>query len=94
MAVLDICTFTVTADEDTMRAADARMQTDFAYRQPGLRRRTTGRDDSGRWCVVTLWATPDDACAAEVAARGDSVAEQFWSLVDPASVTVERFTLL
>jgi hypothetical protein len=94
VAVLEICTFTVTADENAMRAADERLQTDFAYQQPGLRRRTTARGDDGRWCVVSLWTNHDDAVAAEAAAKTDQVAQEFWSLVDGDSVSVQRFTLL
>jgi len=94
VAVLEICTFTVTADEEVLRAADERLQTDFAYQQPGLRRRTTARDDDGRWCVVSLWTSYDDAAAAEVAAKTNDVARDFWSLVDAESVSVQRFTLL
>jgi len=104
MAVLEICTFTLSAGtlsaegpsagEEAMRAADERMQTDFAYQQPGLRRRTTARDDEGRWCVVSLWTSRDEAIAAEEAAKTNEVAQSFWSLVDPESVSVQRFTLL
>ena len=94
MAVIEICTFTPVTDTATMRAADARMQTDFAYQQPGLARRTTARDDSGRWCVVTLWASADDAKTADTAARTDDVAQAFWAMIDPESVSVQRFTLL
>ena len=94
MPVLEICTFTVIGEQDAMRAADARMQTDFAYQQPGLRRRTTARDEDGRWCVVSLWSTPDDAVAAEEAAETNKVAQDFWSRVDADSVSVQRFTLL
>ena len=94
MAVLEICTFVATADDDALRAADARMQTDFAYRQPGLMRRTTARGDGGRWCIVTLWASIEDAERAERAAADDDVASAFWSSVDRDSVRVERYTLL
>jgi len=94
VAVLEICTFTVTADEQALRAADERLQTDFAYQQPGLRRRTTARDDDGRWCIVSLWSSYDEAAAAEVAARTNEVAREFWSMVDAGSVSVQRFTLL
>lgn len=94
MAVLEVCTFTSRADLDVMRAADGRMQTEFAYQQPGLQRRTTARDENGRWCVVTLWTSADDAAAADRAARDDDVARGFWSLVDEGSVSVQRFTLL
>jgi len=86
--------FKVTADEDAMRAADERLQTDFAYQQPGLRRRTTARDDEGRWCVVSLWSSQDEAVAAEAAAKTNEVAQEFWSLVDSDSVSLQRFTLL
>ena len=94
MAVIEICTFTPTADDATMRAADERMQTDFAYQQPGLARRTTARDDAGTWCVVTLWAGDADATAAETAAASSEVAQHFWSLVEADSISVQRFTLL
>ena len=94
MAVLEVCTFTSAAGEQEVRAADARMQTEFAYQQPGLRRRTTARDDAGRWCVVTLWAGIDDAERADRAAEGDEVARAFWALADAGTVRVERFTLL
>ena len=94
VAVLEVCMFTVTADEAQVRAADARLQTEFAYQQPGLRRRTTARGEGGRWCVVTLWDSTDDAVRAEQAAADDDVATAFWSLVDPGSLVVERFSLL
>jgi len=94
VAVLEICTFSASADEDALRAADERLQTDFAYQQPGLRRRTTARDHEGRWCVVTLWTSHDEAVAAEAAAKTNEVAQEFWSLVDGDSVSVQRFTLL
>ena len=94
MAVLEVCTFTARGDEQALRAADATLQTDFAYRQPGMLRRTTARGEAGRWCVVTLWGTTDDAARAEQAAESDAVATAFWSLVDQDTVHVERFTLL
>ena len=94
MAVLEVCTFAVTADDDAVIEADARLQTDFAYRQPGLLRRTTARGDGSRWCVVTLWGSTEDAERAEQAAAEDDVASAFWSLVDRDTVRVERYTLL
>lgn len=94
VTVLEVCSFTVRADDEAVRAADARLQTEFAYQQVGLRRRTTARGDGGRWCVVTLWDTAEDAQRAEEAARTDKVASAFWSLVDPDTVRVERYTLL
>ena len=72
MAVIEICTFTAT-DDDALRAADARMQTDFAYQQPGMLRRTTARGDGGEWCVVTLWESAAAAANAETAALSHRV---------------------
>ena len=94
MAVIEVCTFNAAGDDDALLAADARMQTDFAYQQPGLFRRTTARADGGRWCVVSLWGSVGDAERAELAAGSDGVARAFWALVDPGSVRVERYTLL
>jgi hypothetical protein len=94
VAVIEVCTFAVTADDDQVRAADARLQTDFAYRQPGLLRRTTARGPDRRWCVITLWREEDDAVRAAANAKTDAVAAAFWSLVDPGSIEVHRFTTL
>lgn len=94
MAVIEVSTFTAVGDETALLAADARMQTDFAYQQPGLLRRTVGRADGGRWCVVSLWATVEDAQRADAAARTDDVATAFWAMAEPDSVRVERYVML
>lgn len=94
MAVIEVCTFAVIAGDDQVRAVDARLQTDFAYRQPGLFRRTTARGADGRWCVITLWRDEGDAERAAANAKSDPVAAAFWSLVDAESIHVQRFTLL
>lgn len=93
MAVIEICTFTAT-DDEALRAADARMQTEFAYQQPGMLRRTTARGDNGDWCVVTLWESLDAAVRAGTAADADETASAFWALVDVDSVRIQRFTPL
>jgi hypothetical protein len=94
MAVIEVCTFAVSADDDEVRAADARLQTEFAYRQPGLLRRTTARGADGRWCVITLWRDEADASQAAANAETDEVAAAFWSVVDAGSVDIQRFTML
>jgi hypothetical protein len=94
VAVIEVCTFTAVGDEAALLAADARMQTDFAYAQPGLFRRTAARADGGRWCVVSTWASTEDAERADLAARSDEVARAFWALADPDTVRVERYSLL
>ena len=92
MHVIDLTTFRLragVADADFL-AADARVQTDLAYQRPGLVRRTTARGDDGRWLVLTLWASADDADRAANAATDI----EFESLVDAASRRTERYTPL
>jgi hypothetical protein len=94
MAVVEVTAFTLSGDEQAFRVVDARMQTDFAYQQAGLLRRTTARGDDGQWLVLTMWS--DDA-SADVAARNaldDDVAREFASYAKPKSMRTKRFTLL
>jgi hypothetical protein len=93
MAVIEVAEFALATDEESFAAADKRMQTGFAYQQPGCVRRTTARADDGRWLVLTLWA--DDAAADSAqAAEHHPVAADFWAHVAPDSVSRRRFTLL
>ena len=92
MAIVEITTFRPKPGrEGDVLAADRRVQVDFAYRQPGLVRRTTARGGH-RWVVVELWAT--EAAADDAARR--RVNDVGWSelaaLVD--DVTTERFSTL
>lgn len=77
--------------EEEFRQADSRLQMEFAYRQPGLRRRTTARSRSGDWIVIDLWDS--DAAADACAARWDEdpVVAGYMTLVDSSSVTTERY---
>ena len=82
------------ADVAAFLSADKRLQSDFAYQQPGLVRRTTARgegDRAGEWIVVDLWddAAHADACAARW--DGDAIAQAFMSFVDRSTVDVRRY---
>ena len=62
MAVIETMTFRLVegADESAFLLVDKRLQTEFAYQQPGLVRRTTARGvdaQAGEWVVIDLWAT-------------------------------------
>lgn len=94
MAVLEVCTFRLHGDEAAFRAADVRMQTDFAYQQQGLLRRTTARGGGGEWLVLCMWADEGAAAAARAAEAGDPVAQAFWSECDAGSVDRRVFTTL
>jgi heme-degrading monooxygenase HmoA len=96
MAVVELHTFRL-LDADGERRfleADARAQTAFAYRQPGLLRRTTARSSDGEWLVVTLWASQHDAESADAAARADDAAQALHATIDSAGATVRRYHTL
>jgi len=72
--------------------ADHRLQTEFAYLQPGLLRRTTASNEGGEWLVVDLWRTAGDADACAERWEQDQVALAFMALIDASSVRVQRFS--
>jgi hypothetical protein len=82
------------ADVDGFLAADKRLQSEFAYQQPGLVRRTTARGADERWIVVDLWRSEADADACAARWADDPVVEAFMAFVDRGSVETERFTEL
>jgi hypothetical protein len=97
MAVIETMTFRLAdgADEVAFLAVDKRLQTEFAYQQPGLVRRTTARgagDRAGEWVVIDLWesAAAADACAA--AWETDPLARELMGFVARDSVEVRRYT--
>lgn len=79
------------ADVEAFREADSRVQSEFAYRQAGLRRRTVARADDGTWIVVDLWASAADADGAGQRWGQDPASAAFMSFVDAASVRTERY---
>ncbi|HEY7946639.1 MAG TPA: hypothetical protein VID75_03120 [Acidimicrobiales bacterium] len=79
------------ADVGAFAEADRRVQTEFAYRQPGLLRRTVARHDDGSWIVIDLWRTAADADGADERWGTDPAAAAFMAFVDPASVRTERY---
>jgi len=93
MAVIETTTLRLAdgVDDATFLAADEKVRTGFLYRQPGLVRATTARGDDGEWIVVVLWASDDDATAAERAARNDTANNRLMSLVDATSVDRRRY---
>lgn len=96
MSVLETFTFRLTrgTDIDIFLTADASVQTDFAYRQPGIARRTTARGSDGQWIVVTLWASAAEADAAAAAASHDAAAREWSAMVDGASIRRDLYDLL
>jgi hypothetical protein len=91
--VIEIMTFRLrgAVDEAEFLAADRRVQTEFAYHQPGLLRRTTARGDDGEWVVIDLWRSEAEADACDQRWDQDPAAAAFMALVDRASVTTRRY---
>jgi len=79
------------ADDVAFLLADKRLQSDFAYRQPGLLRRTVARGEDAEWVVLTLWDGPGSADAGDPMRSGDDACREFRSYIDPDSVSVKRF---
>jgi hypothetical protein len=82
------------ADEEAFLAADRSVQSDFAYHQPGLLRRTTARGADGAWIVIDLWRSESDADAADARWGGEVSTSTFMSFLDPTTVRTERYTPL
>jgi hypothetical protein len=83
-----------TTGEAAFLEADRRVQTEFAYRQPGLLRRTTARADDGEWIVIDVWHSVADADACAERWDDDPVAAAFMALLDRASVRTKRYQTL
>jgi heme-degrading monooxygenase HmoA len=96
MAVIELRTFRLSDDgsEGAFLEADARAQTEFAYQQPGLVRRTTAQSGDGEWLVVTVWSSQDDAERAETRAPHHPAVQALRALVDADGASVRRYQTL
>lgn len=79
------------ADESAFLAADKKLQTEFAYQQPGLLRRTTAKGKDRGFIVIDVWRSASDADACETRWESDPVVAAYLSFVDPATVRNQRF---
>ena len=93
MAVIETTTFRLAEGvaDAAFLEADEQARTGFLYQQPGLVRATTARGDNGEWIVVVLWASDDDANAAERGARSDPASDAVMALVDRRTVDRRRY---
>ena len=82
------------ADTRAFQEADRRLQTEFAYRQPGMLRRTVAHGADGEWIVIDLWRTAEDADRATRAWEDDAVSAAFMAFVDRDTVSVARYDTL
>jgi hypothetical protein len=96
VAVIETMTFRLKdgADEAAFLALDKRVQTEFAYQQPGLVRRTTARGTgktSGEWIVVDLWRSDEDADACAARWDTDDLVQELLAFVDASTIDVRRY---
>jgi hypothetical protein len=88
-SVFELLTFRVAGTDDVWLAAESRVQTESAYHQPGFLRRMVGRADDGRWLVIQMWASPDEAVAGSAAIASSAAGTDWSSLV--TDLEIERF---
>jgi hypothetical protein len=91
--VFEIFEFSLIAGADVAAfiAADQRVQMEFFYQQPGLVRRTTSRGRDGRWAVITLWGSEEEAEACAKVSLSDDAYVHFMSFIDSSSIEVKRY---
>ena len=93
---IEIMTFRLRPEssEAEFLAADRRVQTEFAYQQAGMIRRTTGRHPDGTWVVIDLWASPTDAANYVDGWNREPAPIAFMALIDAASVITQSYGTL
>jgi len=96
MSVIEIMAFNLAdgVTDSEFRIADSALQMRFAYQQPGIIRRTTGRAEDGAWLVMTLWSSHAQADASDSAGVDDDRVSRFKSMIDLQTVRVKRFDTL
>ncbi len=95
-AVIEILTFRLIegVEEIAFLEADRRVQAEFAYRQPGMLRRTTARGADGEWLVLDLWRSAQAADDCDARWGRDEVTAAFMSFVDGTTVRTARYETL
>ena len=96
MAVIETMTFRLRpgVDEAEFLGVDKRLQSEFAYQQPGLVRRTTARGDDGAWVVIDVWHTAGEADAMSARWDTNPLAAEFMAHLDANTVEVRRYATL
>ena len=94
--MIEITTFRLApgSEESGFEAADRTVQTQFAYQQPGLARRTTARATDGGWAVVTVWRSVEEADAARTRWADDPAALRFMACIDESTLRRDRYATL
>ena len=73
-------------------AADALVQAEFSYQQPGIVRRTIASADDGKWLIQTIWDNEDAAVAATEAFYASNLGNDFVALIDVDTIDLQNYT--
>ena len=79
------------ADEEAFLALDTRVQTELAYQETGLMRRTTARSAGGTWLVIEIWRSEDDADASAADRAGSRLQAEYRAFIDRTTMESDRF---
>ncbi len=77
--------------EEAFLALDTRVQTELAYHEDGLVRRTTARSAGGTWLVVEIWRSEDEADASASDRADSPLHAEYRSLIDEETLQSDRF---
>jgi hypothetical protein len=92
--MIEVVTFRVVGEEAPFLALDQQIQTEFAYQQAGLSRRSTARSEDGEWIVITLWASAGAADGAALAWQTHPLHAEFARLTATKTMTEKRYESL
>ncbi len=70
------------------------IEADYIVNQSGFLSRELASGEAGAYIVVVHWATTEDADASMAAFGADPAAQGFMALVDPATMSMERYQVV
>jgi quinol monooxygenase YgiN len=80
--------------DERFRQADRTLQTELAYHEDGLLRRTTARSGAGEWVVIEVWESDAQADASAAHRAAHPLYAEFLLMIEPASVRTDRYLTL
>jgi hypothetical protein len=94
--MIEITTFRLHAGVEAQAFAllDERLQTEFFYGQPGLRRRTTVRSEDGTWASIIVWDSVEHADAAIEKTEDFALFGDVLSTMDLMTIESRRYDTL
>lgn len=93
--VIEVTTFNLNSgvDANAFTTRDARIEQDFASKQPGFIRRTSGVDANGKYAVIVFWETLADADASIAAFGTDPTVADYFAMINGNTFAADRFSI-